>query len=557
MRLFAAALLCLAGAAHAQEARRHMVVAPHPLASEAGLAMLRAGGSALDAAIAAQAVMTLVEPQSSGIGGGAFLLHHDPADGTVAWDGREVAPAAARGDLFIVNGQPMAFPTAVVGGRSVGVPGVMRMLAAAHREHGRIEWAALFQPAIRLSEEGFSVSRRLAAAISASAEALRRDPVLGAIYTPGGIPLAEGATLRNQTLATTLRAIAEQGADALHRGPVAAEIARVVRSHPNAGLLTADDLAGYAPRRATALCRPYRIWVVCVPPPPSGGLAVLQILGLLEHLDMPRIPPAGAEAALLLGDAGRLAFADRNRFLADPMEIPVPVAGLLDPSYLLLRAQALDAARAIAQPRAGNPRLAPAPAPDAQRETPGGTAQVSVVDAQGRAVSMTTTVEGPFGAHIGVGGFVLNNQLTDFSFRPEIDGLPVANRVAGGKRPRSSMSPAMVFDAQGQLLAVTGSPGGARIIGYVAQSLVALLDWGMDAQAAAALPHVGPFNEFIELEESTGAAAHGPALEARGATLRVLPMPSGLNLIRIRRQGESVLLQGGADPRREGVALGE
>ncbi len=381
---------------------------------------------------------------------------------------------------------------------------------------------------------------------------LRRDAVLGAIFVPNGTPLAEGAVLRNPALAASLRALAELGADALHRGPIAAEIARVVRGHANAGMMTADDLAGYAPRRAEALCRRYREWRVCVPPPPSGGLAVLQILGLLEHIDIGRLAPAGAEAALLLGDAGRLAFADRNRFLADPVDIPVPVAGLLDPAYLLLRAQALDAARAVT-PRAGNPRLVPAP----QRDTPGGTAHLSIVDADGRAVSMTTTVEGPFGAHIGVGGFVLNNQLTDFSFLPELDGMPVANRVAGGKRPRSSMSPAMVFDAEGRLVAVTGSPGGARIIGYVAQSLVALLDWGMDAQAVAALPHVGPFNLFVELEEGTAAAAHAPTLQARGAEVRVLPMPSGLNLIRVRRNGAAVLLQGGADPRREGMALGE
>lgn len=556
-RWFAAFLLCLPALAGAQEARRHMVVASHPLAAEAGLAMLRAGGAAVDAAIAAQAVMTLVEPQSSGIGGGAFLLHHDPATGTVAWDGREVAPAAARGDLFMSSGQPMAFPAAVVGGRSVGVPGVMRMLAAAHHEHGGLAWPALFQPAIRLAEEGFPVSPRLAAAIAASAAILRRDPVLGAIFTPNGAPLAEGATLRNPALAATLRVIAEGGADALHRGPIAAELARVVRSHPNAGLITADDLAGYAPTRAPAFCRPYRSWVVCVPPPPSGGLVVQQILGLLEHLDIGRIQAGGAEAALLLGDAGRLAFADRNRFLADPMDIPVPVTGLLDPTYLLLRAQALDATRAVAAPRAGNPAFYQPAAPAPQRATPGGTAHVSVVDARGRAVSMTSSVEGPFGAHIGVGGFVLNNQLTDFSFRPEVDGMPVANRVAGGKRPRSSMAPAMAFDAQGRLVAVTGSPGGARIIGYVARSLVALLDWGMDAQAVASLPHIGPFNEFIELEDSTGAAALAPVLESRGAVVRVVPMTSGLNLIRLRREGNAVMLQGGADPRREGVVLGE
>ena len=531
---------------------RQMVVASHPLAAEAGMAMLRAGGVALDAAIAIQAVLTLVEPQASGIGGGAFLLHHDgPRGVTVAWNGRETAPAAARGDMFMVNGQPMAFMAAVVGGRSVGVPGVLRMLEAAHRQHGRLPWAQLFQPAISLAEQGFPVSARLHQAIIEAGTNLRADAGLAAIYLPGGAALATGATLRNPALATTLRAVAEQGADALHRGPIAAEIARVVRGHPNAGLMTADDLAGYAPIRSPPLCRAYHAHRVCVPPLPSGGAAVLGILGLLEYTPIGQAPPGSAEAAMLLGDAGRLAFADRNRFLADPSDLAVPLAGLLAPTYLLLRAQALHPARAIANPRHGNPLMAPPRAAQpAQPEA--GTAHFSVLDAAGNAVAMTTTIEGNFGAHIGVGGFVLNSQLTDFSFRSEIDGLPVANRVAGGKRPRSSMSPTLVFDEQGRLVAVAGSPGGSRIIGYVAQALVAMLDWNMDAAAAAALPHVGPFNELVELEESTAAARLAPMLQDRGLPVRVQSMPSGLNLIRVLP-----VLGGGADPRREGVVLAE
>lgn len=551
-----AALPALAQPVAPEPARRQMVVASHPLASEAGLAILRAGGSALDAAIAVQAVLTLVEPQSSGIGGGAFLLHHDgPRGVTVAWDGRETAPAAARGDLFMQNGQPMAFGLAVVGGRSVGVPGALRMLEAAYRQHGRLPWGQLLQPAITLAEQGFAVSERLSQAIALSAAQLRRDPRLAALYlTADGAVPPPGSMLRNPALAATLRAVAEQGADALHRGPIAADIALAVRSHPNAGLMTADDLAGYEPIRQPPLCRPYRIWTICVPPPPSGGLAVLQIMGLLEHTPIAQLSAASAEAAMLLGDAGRLAFADRNRFLADPADLPVPVAGLLDPAYLLLRAQALNTGRAIAEVRHGNPMLG-APRGAQPQQPEGGTAHLSVLDARGNAVAMTTTVEGNFGAHIGVGGFVLNNQLTDFSFRPESDGLPVANRVAGGKRPRSSMAPAMVFDAQGRLVAITGSPGGARIIGYVAQSLVAMLDWGMDAPAAAAQPHIGPLNDMVELEEGTAAARLGPALQERGLPVTTTAMPSGLNII--RRHPLTAAVNGGADPRREGVVAGD
>jgi len=315
--------------------------------------------------------------------------------------------------------------------------------------------------------------------------------------------------------------------------------------------MTADDLAGYEPIRSPPLCRPYHAYLVCVPPLPSGGAAVLGILGLLEHTPIAQAPPASAEAAMLLGDAGRLAFADRNRFLADPSDLPVPLAGLLDPAYLMLRAQALNPARGIAAIRHGNPLMAPPRAAQpAQPEA--GTAHLSVLDADGRAVAMTTTVEGNFGAHIGVGGFVLNNQLTDFSFRPELDGMPVANRVAGGKRPRSSMSPTLVFDGERRLVAIAGSPGGSRIIGYVAQALVAMLDWNMEPAMAAAWPHVGPFNELVELEESTAAARLAPTLQDRGLPVRVQAMPSGLNLIRVLP-----VLSGGADPRREGVVLAE
>ncbi|MBS7791068.1 gamma-glutamyltransferase [Roseococcus sp. SDR] len=555
-----ALLLLMAAPAAAQPvvAQNHMVVASHPLAAEAGQAMLRAGGSAVDAAIAVQAVLTLVEPQSSGIGGGAFLLHWDPAARElVAWDGRETAPAAARGDLFLRDGRPMDFFDAAIGGRAVGVPGVVRMLEEAHRAHGRLAWADLFAPAIRLAEEGFDVSPRLAQLLSAFGGSLRRDPGARAIYfTAEGAPLAEGARLRNPALAATLRAIAEEGAVALHRGPIAQDIVRAVRGHANPGLMTADDLAGYAPLRRAALCLPYRAFTLCGPPPPSGAAVVLQILGLLGHFEMPALEPGGLDAAMLLGEAGRLSFADRNRFMADPGFVPVPVSGLLDGAYLTGRAQLLSPDRAIAAPQPGNPRRF-GPALASQPPQPeGGTAHMSILDAEGRAVSMTTTVESAFGSHVVVRGFFLNNQLTDFSFQPELDGRPVANRVEGGKRPRSSMSPMLVFQ-QGQLEAVAGSPGGARIIGYVAQALVAMLDWNLDPQAAAALPHVGALNAMTEVERGTAAAGLAPGLIARGAPAEAREMNSGLNLIRIQRQGEARRLLGGTDPRREGMVAGD
>jgi len=557
---FLALILFFAMPATAQPigAQHHMVVASHPAAAEAGQAILRAGGSAVDAAVAVQAVLTLVEPQSSGIGGGAFLLHWNPAGRELsAWDGRETAPAAARPDLFMRDGQPMPFLDAIIGGRAVGVPGVMRMMEEAHRAHGKLPWAELFAPAIRLAEEGFAVSPRLARQITGFAGFLRRDPGARALFfTPEGAPLAEGAMLRNPPLAATLRAIAEQGADALHRGPIAQDIVRAVRGHANPGLMTADDLAGYAPHRRDAICVPYRIFTLCAPPPPSGGAVVLQIMGLLGHFDLAAQEATAADSAMLLGEAGRLAFADRNRYMADPAFTPVPVSGLLDSAYLTNRAQAISLDRAIGAPQPGNPRRFGPPLASQPPQPEGGTAHLSIVDAEGRAVSMTTTVESVFGANVVVRGFFLNNQLSDFSFRPDLEGRPVANRVEGGKRPRSSMSPILVF-RQGELEAVTGSPGGARIIGYVAQSLAAMLDWNLDPQAAAALPHAGALNATTELEQGTAAAGLAAALIARGVPVELREMNSGLNLIRVQRNVDSPRLLGGTDPRREGAVAGD
>lgn len=570
---FLALLILLAVPAGAETvARRQMVAASHPLAAEAGLAMLRRGGSAVDAAIAVQAMLTLVEPQSSGIGGGAFLLHWDAAARRLsALDGRETAPAAATPALLLRNGRPLPFFEAATGGRAVGVPGVMHMLALAHAEHGALHWAELFAPAIEAAEQGFEVSPRLAAAIAAQAQRLRADRGgAGALFfLPDGSPVPAGHRLRNPALAATLSDIAVAGPKALHAGPIAEAIVGAVRGHANPGAMTLGDLAGYASVRRDPLCAPHRAVLVCgFPPPSSGGVAVLQILGLLQHQDLAALDPRGLDHAHLLAEAGRLAFADRNRYLADPGFVRVPAAGLLDPVYLSIRAQLIDRERALTAPlRPGNPRwagAAPLPrGPEAwASEAPqpeDGTAHLSIADARGNVLAMTTTIETGFGAALLVGGFLLNNQLTDFSFLPERDGRPVANRVEPGKRPRSSMAPTIVFDRAGEPVLALGSAGGERIIGHVAQTLLAIIDHGLGPAEALGLPRVAGVHETAELEAGTAAATVlAVPLEARGFPVAVRPNASGLQAIVIQRPaaGER-LLRGAADPRREGTVLGD
>jgi len=552
--------------------RRQAVAAANPLAAEAGHRILRAGGSAIDAAVAAQMVLTLVEPQSSGVGGGAFLLLWD-GRAVQAWDGRETAPAAADERLFLQpDGRPMPMMQAVVGGRAVGVPGVVRMLEAAHRAHGRLPWAQLLQPAIELAEAGFALSPRLHAQLQ-SDPALRQDPLAAAFfYRADGQPHPVGHRLRNPALAAVLRAIAAQGSTALHQGPVAADIVARVRGHASSpGLLSGADLAGYQPRQREALCTDWGVrWRVCgMPPPSSGHLAVMQILGLLDHTAAATAPlqagVPGPEWLHVYAEAARLAFADRAQYVADPDFTAAPAgrwSSLLDDAYLRQRA-ALIGPRSLGTAAPGRPAGAPlawAPQP-AQPEA--GTSHLSIVDADGRAVAMTSSIEAQFGARLmsdggtGLpGGFLLNNQLTDFSFTPaDAQGRPVANRVQPGKRPRSSMSPTLVFDrGSGQLQMVLGSPGGAAIIHFTAKTLVAARDWGLDVQQAIALPNFGSFNgPATVLERGRFAEATRRALAARGHQVVEADLPSGLQALQRTPDGWF----GGADPRREGVVRGD
>ena len=559
----------------ARPASRHArfaVAAANPLATEAGRQMLARGGSALDAAIAVQMVLTLVEPQSSGIGGGAFLLHWD-GQRVQAFDGRETAPAAADERLFLTpEGKPMAFHDAVVGGRSVGVPGTVRMLEMAHAQHGRLRWAALFEPAIRLAETGFPVSPRLHAMLQADAH-LRKDPTAAAFfYQPDGTPWPVGHRLKNPELAEVLRRLARDGSRALHEGEIAQAIVAKVQGHPgNPGRMTLADLAGYHAKAREAICHDHtagsRRWKICgFPPPSSGAIAVGQILGLMARTGAAQEPLAtdtGLPSADWLHtymEASRLAFADRAQYLGDPDFVPAPGGdwrSLLDPVYLDARARLIHAQRAPTAPAGVPGPVRTSFAPMAE-QIEYGTSHISIVDAEGRAVSMTTTIEDAFGARQMVRGFLLNNELSDFSFAPaDATGRPVANRVEPGKRPRSSMAPTLVFDAEGRLAASAGSPGGALIIHYTARTLHGLLQWRLDPQAAIDLPNFGTTGGPVVLEKGRFPAPVIEALKARGHEVREQDMTSGLQAIARGTQDGRTIWRGGADPRREGVVLGD
>ena len=560
----------------ARHASRHMAAAANPLAAEAGREMLRRGGSAIDAAIAMQAVLTLVEPQSSGIGGGALIMLWDGKN-VRTYDGRETAPAGATERLFLqADGTPMPFTRAQIGGRSVGTPGVLRALELAHKKHGRLPWAQLFEPAIKLAEQGFAISPRLHQLI-ASDSSLRSSPDMVAYFlNADGSPKAIGTRLKNPALAAVLQRIANEGPDALYRGVVAQEIVRKVQGHANPGSLSLNDLKDYTAKERAPLCTDYQRWQVCgMPPPSSGGIAVAQILGTLQALEArdkhyalaPLKPvktnaPAGIEpdpqAVHLISEAERLAYADRAQYVADTDFVPVPVKGLVDPSYLASRA-ALIGERSMGTAEPGTPpgiQVAYAPDRSPLRIS---TSQVVAVDDEGGAVSMTTTIESAFGSHLMVQGFLLNNEMTDFSFIPEENGQKVANRVEPGKRPRSSMAPTLIFDRQsGEFLATIGSPGGSQIIEYVAKSTLGLLDWNLDAQQAINLPNFGSRNGPTELERGQFSPALIQALKAKGHEVNEIDMTSGTQaIVRARDAQGKVSLTGGADPRREGEALGD
>jgi gamma-glutamyltranspeptidase / glutathione hydrolase len=560
-RIFACSLslLLVAPCAFARGpiATHHMISAANPYAARAGLEMLRKGGSAVDAAIAAQMVLTLVEPESSGIGGGAFLLLYDAKHNRVtSFDGRETAPASATPGMFLdAAGAPRPHLDAVPGGLSVGVPGIIAMLEMAHKRYGKLRWATLFDPAIRLAERGFPVSRKMSAEIAEFPEMARMPDIHRYLYHKDGRPLHEGEILKNPELAQTLTSIARGGAKAFYSGSIAAAIVNTVQHAPvNRGGMTLVDLAHYRAVERPPVCGTYRAYRLCsMGPPSSGGVAVLQILGMLERFPVAQLQPNTLSDVHLVTQAERLAFADRAQYLGDPDAIHVPVAGLLDRGYLRARSLLISPKRDMGTAAPGTPPMTHSPyAPQRTPQLPG-TSHLSVVDNWGEVVSMTTTIEYVFGSEMMAKGFFLNNQLTDFSFEPTRDGKPVANAPAPGKRPMSAMSPTIVFDPGGKFKIAAGSPGGPMIIAYVAEALVGMLDGNLSPQQAAAEPHFANPNGPTILESGTSIDALGPQLTAMGHNVVERDLGSGLHIVE-RVPGGYI---GGADSRRDGIALGD
>ena len=561
-RKFALAFVLVLASAHAgiaAPAKRHMIATDSPLATDAGLAMLRAGGSAVDAAIAAQMVLTLVEPESTGIGGGGFMVLFDPkAKKVTSFDGRETAPASATPDMFLdANGKPRGHFDAVPGGLSVGVPGDVAMLWLAHRKYGRLAWAKLFQPAIALAEKGFPVTRKLAMELKQFPQLAKMPDIRAYLYHADGTPLSEGENLKNPELAKTLRGIAKNGPKGFYEGPVAQAIVDKVQHAPvNPGGMTLADLENYQAKERAPVCGTYRSYRLCsIGPPSSGGIAVIQILDMLERFSSKDLQPETLSQAHLFAEANRLAFADRAKYLGDPDFVYVPIAGLTDPAYNRERALLIDPAKDMGPAQPGTPPTKHAAIDYAPQRSPQlqGTSHMSIVDDSGEAVSMTTTVEFILGSEIMAKGFILNNELTDFSFDPVLDGRPVANAPEPGKRPLSAMSPTIVFDAHGKFTIATGSPGGPLIIAYTAQSLVEMIDGHETPEQAAGEPHIANMNGPT-LIEGGSAEALVPQLTAMGHEVKVMKSElSGLNIV-ARVKGGYV---GAVDPRRQGSVKGD
>lgn len=539
--------------------KKFMAATANPLATQAAYNMLKQGGSAVDAAIAAQMVLGLTEPQSSGIAGGAFLLTFDGKK-VNNYDGRETAPKLINEKIFQTEaGAEKAFYDAVIGGASTGTPGVLKMLELAHQREGRLPWAKLFEPAIRLANHGFAISPRLNTLLKSEKYLMKDEAAKAYFYQADGVtPKTVGTILVNKDYANVLKGIAQHGTKAFYTGAVAQAIVDKVNHHPtNPGALSMSDMAGYTAKMRTATCGDYRAYKICGPAAPSsGGVAVLQILGALERFNMGALKPDSVQAVHYFSEAGRLAFADRGKYLADPDFVPVPTKGLTAKNYIASRSALITDDKSLGQASAGAPDGANVAQLDLGSPERLSTSNVSIVDARGHAVSMTTSIEDQFGSRQFVKGFLLNNQLTDFSFSSaNKDGSLIANRVQAGKRPRSSMSPVLVFDKSGQKLEmVVGSPGGSLIIGYVAQTLVNLIDYKMDPQTAVNTPHYGSRNGLkTQLEKGTSIAALIPELKAKGHDAVEAEMVSGLSAIVKTKNG----YVGGADARREGIVKGD
>lgn len=537
-------------------AQEFMVVAANAYASDAAHNILQQGGSAIDAAITVQLILTLVEPQSSGIGGGAFILHWDQdKQHLTTFDGRETAPSAASQEMFLdSSGKPIRWIEAVVGGRSVGVPGVLHALKKAHQKYGKLPWSALFSQAIKLAEDGFIVSPRLEKLVSMQFNpGVVQLAEINQYFFPNNQPIKAGTLLKNKKLAAVYRSLARQGIEPFYQGWLAKKIVNAVQNSAIApGHLSLQDMKNYQSKQVAAVCGPYHEYKVCgMGPPSSGGISIIQMLGLLQSFDLKKGGPGNLENVHLFTQSSRLAFADRGKFIADSDFVNVPVNGLIDDKYLATRARLIDSQKDMGRAVAGQPQGALSQAQDQAIEMPS-TSHFSIVDKDGNAVSMTTSIEMAFGSAVMVEGFILNNQLTDFSLAPKVNGQWVANRLEPLKRPRSSMAPMMVFNPDNSLKLVVGSPGGSRIINYVAQTILGVLDWDLTPQAAINLPKVTNRNRVTTLENGTSIAELKPALEAKGHKVVLRDLNSGIHAIEVTDKG----LLGGADPRREGKVSG-